>query len=188
MVWNYGSTFTWTTNLLSAHTLNIVLCGIITFYCGVSEVPAGSRNGPCWSLVQPGCPPSSTVLSGPDTVPEDNICYWLVTIQILLQTQYQCSFFLWITCFIPKLQMCWRCERITDSSLSIRSYWLHTLSISWTKKHYHYPVHVYKTPLMSTVSFSLASNTPVTHHTFWPWLWPVLPVAKLSGPVLLPGP
>lgn len=29
--------------------------------------------------------------------------------------------------------MCWRCERITDSSLSILSYWLHTLSISWIK-------------------------------------------------------
>lgn len=37
------------------------------------------------------------------------------------------------TCGTPKLQMCWRCDRITDSSLSILSYWLHTLSISWIK-------------------------------------------------------
>lgn len=34
----------------------------------------------------------------------------------------------------------------------------------------------------------LAYYTPMTHHTFWPGLWPAPPGAKPSGSVLLPEP
>lgn len=49
------------------------------------------------------------------------------------RTSISIVFYMCITCGIPKLQMCWRCERITVSSLSIRSYWFHTRCISWAK-------------------------------------------------------
>ena len=41
-------------------------------YCGASVVPTGSGSDPCWSLVRPWCPPSSTALSEPETAPDKN--------------------------------------------------------------------------------------------------------------------
>lgn len=91
--------------------------------------------------------------------------------------------------------MCWRCERITDSSLSSRSYWLHTLSISWLKRLEDLWTIKKKKPIISSVwplfilvHCPLAYYAPMIHHTFWPGLWPAPPGAKPSGSVLLLGP
>lgn len=91
--------------------------------------------------------------------------------------------------------MCWRCERITDSSLSSRSYWLHTLSISWLKRLEDLwtikkkPTIIFSVwPLFILIHCPLAYYAPMIHHTFWPGLWPAPPGAKPSGSVLLPGP
>lgn len=74
--------------------------------------------------------------------------------------------------------------QFTLHSLILTPHPLHFLN----KKHHRYPTHVPQTSLMSTFTFFPIQNTPATHHTFWPWWWPVPPGAKLSGPALLPGP
>lgn len=93
--------------------------------------------------------------------------------------------------------MCWRCERMTDSSLSMRSYWLHTLSISWFEKNKKGPENrqhsAHISALISTACLILVPcpptrYTPAIHRTFWPGWWPAPPGAKPSGSVLLPGP
>lgn len=133
MVWNVHDVHINYEPLVSAHT-EYRRYRLLESYCGVSEVPAGSRNGPCWSLVQPGCPPSSTVLSGPDTVPEENICKWLVTIQMLLQSQYQSFFtdYLWHSKVTDVLKVWADHWQFTLHSLVLTPHPLHFLN---TKHH-----------------------------------------------------
>lgn len=119
-------------------------------YCGASEVQAGSRNGPCWSSVQPWCPPSSTVLSGPDIVPDKiSVTDW--QIQILLQNQYQYSFlhvyYLWYSKVTDVLKVWTDNCQFTLHSLILSPHPLHFLS----QKHYCLLIYVYKTPFTSSV-------------------------------------
>lgn len=129
MVWNYGSTFY--KPLISANSdYSIILYYKILLWCLWS--PSRKQK---WSLLIFSPARMSSIIHSSLWAWH---CSWRKYLLMTCDNTKCCCrlsisvAFLRITCGIPKLQMCWRCERITDSSLSIRTYWLHTLSISWT--------------------------------------------------------